>query len=143
VLRTSAAEVNPQASGSARGVAGIGVRGGDRVIAGGIVRAADVDGWAVYIVTEEGYAKRVPYSEYPAKGRGSQGVQTVRVNRTTGNVAAVALGPASAPLDVLFGDGKRFHLPAAEVPEDNRYNLGKRVVPVWDAEGPIIGAAAL
>jgi hypothetical protein len=26
---------------------------------------------------------------------------------------------------------------------ENRYNLGKRVVPVWDAEGPVIAAAAL
>ncbi len=143
VLRTAAAEVNPQASGSARGVAGIGVRADDKVVGGAIVLAVDAADRAVYIVTEEGFAKRVAMSEYPTKGRGSQGVQTVRLNKTTGNVAAVAVGPADAALDVIFGDGKRFHLPSDQVPNDNRYNLGKRVIAVWEAEGPVIAAAAL
>jgi DNA gyrase subunit A len=143
VLVTSCGDVNPQASGSARGVAGIGLRADDRVIAGAVVTRDAVQATAVYVVTEEGFAKRVPLGEYPVKGRGSQGVQTVRITPSTGLVAAVAVGPVAAPLDVLFGDGKRFHLPAADVPDENRYNLGKRIIPVWDADGAIVHAAAL
>ncbi|HUG61900.1 MAG TPA: DNA topoisomerase (ATP-hydrolyzing), partial [Methylomirabilota bacterium] len=75
VLRTAAGAVNPQASGTARGVAGIGLKGRDVPIAAAIVPADPADDLSVYVVSETGYVKRVPYSEYPPKGRGSQGVQ--------------------------------------------------------------------
>jgi DNA gyrase subunit A len=124
-------------------VAGIALKKGDRVIHGALVRREEAARAAVYVVTEEGFAKRVPLAEYPAKGRGSQGVQTVRITPSTGLVAAVAVGDADAGLDVIFADGKRFHLPSEAVPDENRYNLGKRIVPVWEADGAIVGAAAL
>jgi DNA gyrase subunit A len=143
VLRTSAADVNPQAGGAARGVAGIGLRAGDALVAAAIVPGAAVaDAW-VFVVSQEGFAKRVPLSEYPRQGRATQGVQTLRVTPTTGPVAAVAVGSLDAGLDVVFGDGKRFFAPAADIPAENRYNQGARMVPVWEADGPIARAAVI
>ena len=143
VLRTDADAVNPQASGTARGVAGMGVRDGDRLISGAVVPASEIDGAGVYVVSAEGYCKRVPLTEIPAKGRAGQGVRVLNITASTGPVAAVAIGPPGAGLDVVFENGRRHHVPAEEVPEENRYNRGKLLVSVADAEAPIVGAAAL
>ena len=32
----------------------------------------------LFVVTENGYGKRTPVSEYPVKGRGTKGVLTIR-----------------------------------------------------------------
>jgi DNA gyrase subunit A len=143
VLRTSAGDVNPQASGSARGVAGIALRKGDRLVAAAVVAAGDVEKTQVFVISEEGYAKRIPLAEYPKQGRAGQGVQTLRITPTTGGVAAVAFGNPEDGLDVVFADGKRWFSPAANVPEQNRYNQGARLVPVWDADAPIAGAVVI
>ena len=51
--------------------------------------------------------------------------------------------PGADGLDVVFGDGKRFSMPAEAVPVENRYNQGKRLVPVWEAEAPVVAAVVL
>jgi DNA gyrase subunit A len=143
VLRTSADAVNPQASGTARGVAGISLRKGDRLVGGAVVPAAAAPDTAVFVVSAEGWCKRVSLAEIPAKGRATQGVRVLSITATTGNVAAVALGPGGAGLDVVFASGRRHHVPGDAVPEENRYNRGKRLIDVAAAEGPISLAAAL
>jgi DNA gyrase subunit A len=143
VLRTAAGDVNPQASGSARGVAGIGLKRDDALVAGAVVHGADVERTWLFIVTEEGFVKRVPLTEYPKQGRAGQGVQTLRVTPTTGKLAAAAFGTQDDGFDVIFGDGKRFSMPAVDVPAENRYNQGKRLVPVWEAEAVVVAAAVL
>lgn len=137
VLRISADEVNPQASGSARGVAGINLKKGDRLV-GGAVIPADVAGktW-VFVVSEKGYVKRVPLAEYSKQGRNTQGVRTLNITKSTGPVAAIAVGTLDDGLDVVFEDGKRQHMLAEKVPAKNRYNQGKKLVKVKEADGPI------
>ncbi len=143
LLRTPAAEVNPQASGSARGVAGIGLKESDRLLTGAVVPAAAADRTAVYVVSEKGFVKRVPFAEYPAKGRGTGGVISLNVTAATGKVAALAVGPLGADLDLLFANGRRQHLPAAQVPTANRYVQGKALGLVTEAEAAVVGAVAL
>jgi DNA gyrase subunit A len=143
VLRTSAGDVNPQASGTARGVAGISLKKGDHLVAGTVIKAADADTTYLVVISEEGYAKRIHLGEYPKQGRATQGVQTLRVTATTGAVATVAFGTAEEGLDVVFADGKRWYAPAEDVPVENRYNQGKRIVPVWEADGPIVAAVVI
>jgi DNA gyrase subunit A len=143
VLRTSAGQVNPQASGSARGVAGIEVRADDRLIAGTVVSAETMDTTWVFVVTENGYVKRVPLAEFPAKGRGSQGVLALNATPVTGKVAAIAFGPADGGLDVLFANGRRQRIAGENVPAENRYNRGKLLVDVPAAEAAVVGAVVM
>jgi len=91
-LRTSADEVNPQASGTARGVAGISLKKGDRLIGGAVIPSDQVSKTWVFVVSEKGYVKRVPLKEYSRQGRGTQGVRTLNITGVTGKVAAVAVG---------------------------------------------------
>jgi DNA gyrase subunit A len=137
VLRTAADAVNPQASGTARGVAGIGAKKGDQAIAGAIVHEAEAEDLQLWIVSETGFVKRVPFSEYPPKGRGSQGVQTLKITPKTGQVIGVGFGPASAGLDIIFDNGRRQRLAAEEVPEENRYRMGEHAVAVLEAGGAV------
>lgn len=143
VLRTSADEVNPQASGTARGVAGISLKQGDRLITGTVIPANEVDKTWVFVVSEEGYAKRVPLTEYSKQGRNTQGVRTMNITKSTGKVAAVALGTLDDGLDVIFEDGKRQHMPAKKLPAENRYNQGKKLIKVKEADGPITLAVVI
>ena len=137
VLRTPADAVNPQASGTARGVAGIGPKKGDLPISGALVLPEAAEAMQVWIVSETGFVKRVPYAEYPPKGRGSQGVQTLKITPKTGQVIGVGFGPATAGLDIIFDNGRRHRLAADDVPEENRYRMGDHAVSVLEAGGAV------
>ncbi len=141
VLRSPASAVNPQASGSAKGVAGIGLKKGDRLLSGALVPADALDTTQVFIVSQKGYVKRVPLSEYPPKGRGTQGLRTLNVSDTTGELAAVAFG--AEDLDVIFENGRRQYLPIDEVPVSNRYNQGSALVDLKAAEAEIERAVSI
>jgi DNA gyrase subunit A len=65
------------------GVIGMKLRSGDEVIAAMI---AD-DNADLLVVTENGYGKRTRMSEYPRKGRGGMGVQTVKLTEARGKLA--------------------------------------------------------
>ena len=66
------------------GVRGMNVSQGDnRVLAMDVVRP-DTE---VLVVTENGYGKRTPVEEYPAKGRGTMGVKTISLTEKKGALA--------------------------------------------------------
>ena len=66
------------------GVRGMNVsQGGNRVLAMDVVRP-DTE---VLVVTENGYGKRTPVEEYPAKGRGTMGVKTISLTEKKGALA--------------------------------------------------------
>ena len=74
--RFAAADVNPQATPSARGVAGIKLRKGDRLL-GGAVIADPKAKLGVVVVSKTGFIKRVPLDEFSVQGRAGQGVQSL------------------------------------------------------------------
>ncbi|MBA3718540.1 MAG: DNA gyrase subunit A, partial [Actinobacteria bacterium] len=65
------------------GVRGMKLRKDDEVIAAGIA-ALDA---GLLVVTENGYGKRTPVSDYPCKGRGGLGVKTVQLTEAKGQLA--------------------------------------------------------
>jgi len=144
VLRTAADAVNPQASGTARGVAGIGLKAGDAVAGGALLHPEETEAAWVFVVSARGYVKRVPLTDYPPKGRGSQGVQTLKVTPTTGPLAAFAVGAETAGgLDVFFANGKRQRISIADIPVESRYSAGGRLIELLEAGDAISGAAVI
>ena len=143
VLRTAVDGITPQASGSARGVAGIALRPGDEVVGGAVVGGPDWAGVWLFVVSENGFVKRVPLEEYPLQGRATRGVQTMRVTAETGPLAALAVGGAADGLDVLFANGRRFSVAAADVPDEGRYHRGRRLFSPASAEAPVVAAVVL
>jgi DNA gyrase subunit A len=66
-----------------------GVRGMNVSQKGNSVLAMDVarDDDELLVVTENGYGKRTPISEYPVKGRGTMGVKTIQLTENKGALA--------------------------------------------------------
>src|SRR5579884_308402 len=66
-----------------------GVRGMNVSQKGNAVLAMDVarDDQELLVVTENGYGKRTPISDYPVKGRGTMGVKTIMLTENKGQLA--------------------------------------------------------
>jgi len=128
-LRIDGDAVNPQATGTATGVAGIALKQGDRLLGGIVVpkAAADEKRWQVAIVSTAGYAHRAPLAEFSVQGRSAQGVRCLKSSKSGGKVGGVAAGQGGA-VDVYLSDGRRQRLEWKEIPSGARDALGKRVV---------------
>ena len=59
----------------------------NRVLAMDIAR----DDAELFVVTENGYGKRTPVSEYPVKGRGTKGVLTAKLTAKKGGLAGALI----------------------------------------------------
>ena len=127
--RFVAGEVNPQATPSARGVAGIKVRKEDRLLGGAVVGEPNAN-LGVVVVSKNGYVKQVLLSEFPVQGRAGQGVLLLNQTKTTGPVIAVGIGPIDGSVDLISADGKRQRLDA--VPVTSRAHRGKKLVELED-----------
>jgi DNA gyrase subunit A len=79
------------------GIKGMNVSGADnRVLAMDIAR----NDTELFVVTENGYGKRTPVSDYPVKGRGTKGVLTAKLTEKKGGLAgALIVNPHQ---DLLF-----------------------------------------
>jgi DNA gyrase subunit A len=128
-IRFSAADVNPQATASAKGVTGIKVRKGDQLF-GGAVIADPTAKLGVVVVSQTGYVKRVSLDEFSLQGRGGQGVLLLNQTKTTGPVVAATVGAMDGKVDLLASDGKRQRLD--EVPVENRSNRGVKLLELDD-----------
>jgi DNA gyrase subunit A len=138
VLRIKSDAVASQQTLSARGVIGIKLQRGDALLGGGIV--ADPKGYAVFIVSEKGFIKRVPLDAFPFKGRGTMGVMSLNQTRATGAIAAVGAGKVtrSTSVDVLAQDGKRQRMSLRGIPIENRQNRGKKLVKLAQVDRVIV-----
>ncbi|GIK36976.1 MAG: DNA gyrase subunit A [Chloroflexota bacterium] len=126
-IRFVADQVNPQATPSARGMVGIKLAKDDHLIAGAVIEP-DRDA-QVLIISQAGFAKRVPLSEFPVQGRSGQGVQSLEIVKLTGQVTAAAVAPArSKSCDILSSRGLRHRLVLDSLPITDRRRRGEKLV---------------
>ncbi len=132
-------EVRPMGRDAA-GVIGIRLlkREGDSVVAMSVVEP-DAD---LLVLTETGYGKRVPLTEFRRKHRGGQGVRLIALEgRKTGDVAAVQQVTEQDEELVLISEGGQ--VIRTETNSINRYSSGARGVIVMRlAEGDRVAAIA-
>ncbi len=138
IARFRETEVRPMGRPAA-GVIGIRLaRQGDTVISMSVVQPeADL-----LVLTETGYGKRVPLTEFRVKHRGGQGVQLIALEgRKTGDVAAVQqVTEADEELFLISSGGQVIR---TETNTINRYSSGARGVIVMRlAEGDRVVAIA-
>ncbi len=123
--------VNPQATPSARGVAGIKLAKTDSLIAGAVIEPDEQT--QVVIVSEMGYIKQVDLALFPLKGRNTQGVQSLDITKTTGKVVAAAVArPQAQFCDILSVKGLRQRLELDKIPQSDRRKRGERFVKLAD-----------
>jgi DNA gyrase subunit A len=107
-----------------QGVKGIQLRQGDGVVGMVVVRREAT----LCSVTENGYAKRTPVSEYPAQKRGGLGTVTLDVSARTGPLIAAKELLDGDELMVITAAGSAIRLNAGDVPVQGRATQGKRVI---------------
>lgn len=138
-IRFAADQVNPQATPSARGVAGIKIGKEDSLIAGVVIEPDDEA--QVIIISQAGFAKRVELADFPVQGRGGQGVQSLELTRTTGPVAAATVAPGQVKyVDVLSAKGLRHRLTLDQLPQADRRKRGDKLID-FGLDDVIIAAA--
>jgi DNA gyrase subunit A len=108
----------------AQGVKGIQLRRDDGVVGMVVVRREAT----LCCVTEQGFAKRTPVSDYPAQKRGGLGTITLDVSDKTGPLVAAKELLDGDELMVITAGGAATRLAGADVPVQGRATQGKRLI---------------
>jgi DNA gyrase subunit A len=111
------------------GVKGMNVDGkvggkANRVLALDIPR----DDAEVFVATENGYGKRTPVKDYPVKGRGTKGVQTVKLTEKKGGLAGAMIVRDHQDLLFISQNGMVQRTPVRGISQMGRGTQGVRVM---------------
>ena len=106
---------------TARGVRGITVRGDDYVTGVAVVE----EGKSLITITENGYGKRTPYSDFrEMKHRGGVGVTAHNLTEKTGKLCSIASVDDDDDLMMITDGGTSIRTPACDVPTYSRTASG-------------------
>ena len=109
---------------SASGVRVIKLGQGDEVVSAGIIKPSHRN---IMVITEKGYGKKTPISQYRIQSRGGSGVKNLRITAKTGEV--VSSFPIDSDLIVIITrGGKIIKIKSEELREMGRATQGVKVV---------------
>jgi DNA gyrase subunit A len=111
-----------------------GVRGMNVSQAGNAVLAMDVarDDQELLVVTENGYGKRTPISDYPVKGRGTMGVKTITLTENKGALAGALVVREHQELVFISQNGMVQRTSVRGINRYGRSSQGVRVMNIRD-----------
>ena len=113
---------------SAAGVRGMNLRDGDYVVGSDIMRA----GHDVFTISEKGYGKRTPVTEYPVKGRGGKGIKTANITVKNGPLAGITTVDGTEDILAVTNAGVMIRFHVKDVSETGRAAIGVRLIRVDD-----------
>ena len=120
------------------GVKGMNVSGKDnRVLAMDVAR----NDTELFVVTENGYGKRTPVSEYPVKGRGTKGVLTAKLTAKKGGLAGALIVREHQDLLFISQNGMVQRTRAGGISQMGRPTQGVKVMNM--KEDDVVSAVAL
>jgi DNA gyrase subunit A len=100
----------------------------NRVLAMDVAR----DDSELFVVTENGYGKRTPVSEYPVKGRGTKGVLTAKLTSKKGGLAGALIVREHQDLLFISENGMVQRTKAGGISQMGRATQGVRVMNLRD-----------
>jgi DNA gyrase subunit A len=111
-----------------------GVRGMNVSQKGNAVLAMDVarDDQELLVVTENGYGKRTPISDYPVKGRGTMGVRTIQLTENKGALAGALVVREHQELVFISQNGMVQRTSVRGINRYGRSSQGVRVMNIRD-----------
>ncbi len=122
---------------TARGVRGIRLKSVEDYVVG--MLAAD-EGKEILTLTEKGYGKRTPVSEYRLCNRGGKGVTNIKVTDKNGSVNVVMLVDGSEELMMMSKNGIAIRMKCSDISTIGRATQGVRVMRL--GEDDLLVAAA-
>ena len=105
---------------STEGVKGMSFRGDDSLLSASVARE---DGY-VFVVTENGYAKRTDVSQYRGQSRGGLGIKVAKLSDDRGDLAGGLIVGEDDEVLVVLASGKVVRSAVAEVPAKGRDTMG-------------------
>ncbi|NLN86984.1 MAG: DNA gyrase subunit A [Syntrophomonadaceae bacterium] len=121
---------------AAGGLKGMRLDPGDYVI--GVDK--DRPGGEAFLVTENGYGKRTPLSEYRTQNRGGKGLKTINVDNKNGPIVGFKVIVKGEELVLLTSAGQLIRLEANDISTQKRYSRG--VVLMKTSENDRVAAVA-
>ncbi len=136
-IRFSEQDVRPMGR-TAAGVKGISLNEGDKVVA--MVVISD-DSGTLLTVTENGYGKRTPVTEYRVQARGGKGIINFKVTEKTGPVVGVLLVKDTDEVMLVGDSGNIIRTRVKEIRVTGRSAQGVKVIRLQ--EGAHLASIAL
>lgn len=113
---------------SAAGVRGAKLREGDCVIG-----AAPLDSDSnVFVISENGFGKQTPATEYPIKGRGGKGIKTVNVTAKNGPLAGLTTVKGDEDIMLVTDKGVIIRFGIETVSQTGRATVGVHLIRMDD-----------
>jgi len=106
-----------------RGVIGIRLNKKDRVVSMDVVGEGNL-----LTITENGFGKRSPITDYRKTHRGSKGVRTIITNERNGKVIYVKEVTDNDEIMVTSKDGMMVRVPVKDVRVQGRNTMGVRIM---------------
>lgn len=122
----------------ARGVKGMRLSRGDEVLAMMVVREIDAD---LFIITENGYGKKTPLSEYNRQRRGGSGVKTIQLTEKKGKVAGAGIIKDEYDVMVVSTEGILIRIPSKSISRSGRATQGTKIMNL--AKGSKVASCAI
>ena len=88
----------------------------------------------LFVITEKGYGKRTPVSDYPEHKRGGQGVFTVTMTEKKGNLVACRIVGPQHELMIMTNEGVVIRVKARDISRLGRSTQGVRVMNLDDSD---------
>ncbi len=112
------------------GVRGITLKGDARMLGMEITNGSG----DLFVITEKGYGKRTPVSEYPEHKRGGQGVFTITMTEKKGQLVACRIVGEDHELMIMSSEGAVIRVKVADVSRLGRSTQGVRVMNLDDGD---------
>jgi DNA gyrase subunit A len=129
-IRFNESGVRPMGRAS-RGVRGIRLRAGDKVIGMDVVQ----ENSSIFVISKFGYGKRTKIAQFTPHARGGVGIRSAVVNTKTGNLVGVqTLKDESQEVIILSSQGQAIRLGIKDIPELSRATQGVRIMRINDGD---------
>ncbi len=127
-FQASDAELRPMGRATS-GVTGMKFREGDELLSMAIVnRELSEDDQFVFTVTDGGFAKRTPVSEYRVQGRGGLGIKAMKLNEDRGSLVGGIVVQGHDEIIAIKTSGQIIRSAVADVPAKGRDTMGVKFV---------------
>lgn len=114
---------------TALGVRGIKLMEGDHVMALIINEGGDI-----LTVSENGYGKRTPIDDYPTRGRGTQGVLSLKKSEKTGQVIGAVQVHEADEIMLITNSGQLVRTRVDEISVLSRNTQGVKLISLRDSQ---------
>ena len=113
---------------TASGVRGIRLRDGDYAVGSDGLKPDS----NVFVISEKGYGKQTPASDYPIKGRGGKGIKTSNITEKNGSLAGLTIVDGTEDIMGITDKGVMIRFNVKSVSTTGRSTMGVHLINLDD-----------